>query len=137
AMLDDFYNIISDGLAEKLGCVLFQLPPTYVYTPERLDLILRSLDLSFHNVLDFRHLSWWHPDVYDALAKKGVSFCGMSKPGLPDALIHQTDVVYYRLHGVPELYKSSYDIQFLQNIIKQVKAQTGLNETYFYFNNDI
>src|SRR5690606_8198057 len=85
AMLDDFYNIISDGLAEKLGCVLFQLPPTYVYTPERLDLILRSLDLSFHNVLEFRHLSWWHPDVYDALAKKGVSFCGMSKPGLPDA----------------------------------------------------
>ena len=41
-MIDDFYTLITKGLKDKLGAVLFQLPPRYVYTNERLDLIVKG-----------------------------------------------------------------------------------------------
>ncbi|WP_207955473.1 DUF72 domain-containing protein [Segetibacter sp. 3557_3] len=107
-MIADFYGTIKEGLKEKLGCVLFQLPPRTKYTPERLDKIINSLDLAFNNVLEFRHNSWWDADVFATMSKHNVGFCGMSHPEYPDNLIATTGTAYYRFHGVPLLYKSAY-----------------------------
>ncbi|GAA4371923.1 DUF72 domain-containing protein [Hymenobacter koreensis] len=136
-LLTDFYNTVQEGLREKLGPVLFQLPPRTVYTPERLARILECLNPSFANVLEFRHPSWWQPPVYAALADRGVSFCGQSHPELPDAIVANTPVLYYRLHGVPALYHSPYAPAFLQQVKAQIEAASTVKQAYLYFNNDI
>lgn len=135
-MLSDFYSTIRQGLEEKLGPVLFQFPPRFRYDPERLARVLEQLDLSFDNVLEFRHQGWWCEEVYTALRKCGISFCGMSHPDLPDKAVVTGPIVYYRFHGVPDLYRSSYSEDSLQQFADELKAKDGVKEVWCYFNND-
>src|SRR4026207_988822 len=46
-LIDDFYNLVIKGLKEKSGPVLFQLPPRFNYTKERLDVIAGSMYKEF------------------------------------------------------------------------------------------
>lgn len=135
-LITSFYDTINNGLQEKLGPVLFQLPPSYIYDDEKLDRIINSLNPSFKNVLELRHVSWWNTAVYEKLAQHNITFCGMSHPTLPDEVIQNTPVVYYRFHGVPVLYRSPYSKDFLQKVINAVKQNPNTREGWFYFNND-
>jgi uncharacterized protein YecE (DUF72 family) len=135
-LISSFYDTINNGLQEKLGPVLFQLPPSYNYTEERLAKIISSLNPTFKNVVELRHASWWNADVYQNFAKHNISFCGMSHPNLPDDVIKNTPVVYYRFHGVPNLYRSPYSMEFLQKVIDAVQHDMNIKEAWFYFNND-
>jgi uncharacterized protein YecE (DUF72 family) len=135
-MINDFYGTINNGLQEKLGPVLFQMPPRFAYDEERLERIIKSLNPSFNNVAEFRHVSWWRQDVYKALAENNITFCGMSHPTLPDEVIENTSSVYYRFHGVPNLYRSPYSEEFLQNVMNTLKENPRVKEGWFYFNND-
>lgn len=103
--------------------------------PARLARILDCLDPSFINVLEFRHPSWWRPEVHDELARRNVVFCGQSHPQLPDAVVATAPVLYYRFHGVPDLYRSPYSEDFLRRVANEIQAQAGIQEVYF--NNDI
>jgi uncharacterized protein YecE (DUF72 family) len=60
----------------------------------------------------------------------------MSHPTLPNEVIENTPSVYYRFHGVPNLYRSPYSKEFLQKVVDTVKANTKIKEGWFYFNND-
>ncbi|MDB5012202.1 MAG: hypothetical protein JWQ25_404 [Daejeonella sp.] len=137
SLANDFYDVVNQGLSNKLGCVLFQLPPRSAYTEERLDKILNTLDLSVPNVLEFRHVSWWNESVYHILAENNISFCGMSHPLLPASVIQNTPLVYYRFHGVPELYKSPYSEEFLKSTIQVIGKNKKAKDVFLYFNNDI
>ena len=117
--------------------VMHLLPPRSAYTEERLERILQTMDNRFNNVLEFRHPTWWNEEVYRLLSKHKISFCGMSHPDLPDEIIQNNKIVYYRLHGVPELYKSPYSSKELQSIIKEIEANPKAKHAYLYFNNDI
>jgi len=134
--ITDFYETSNNGLKEKLGPVLFQLPGRLAYNEERLERIVNSLNPSFNNVLEFRHESWWREDVYKALAERNITFCGMSHPSLPNDVIVNTSIVYYRFHGVPDLYRSPYSKEFLQEIVSIVKSDKHVKTGWFYFNND-
>jgi len=133
-LLDDFYNAISEGLKEKLGAVLFQLPPQLTYDKEILELIINSVHTSFTNVVEFRHESWWKQKVYSALAEKNICFCGESYPKLPTEAIVNTRIAYYRFHGVPTLYKSSYDQARLEQVAETI-AMSHATKAYVLFNN--
>ncbi|HEU4496869.1 MAG TPA: DUF72 domain-containing protein, partial [Flavobacterium sp.] len=58
--IGSFYKLCSEGLGEKLGAILFQLPPSFNFTSERLDMITRQLDQNYKNVVEFRNESWWN-----------------------------------------------------------------------------
>ncbi|MBJ6111017.1 DUF72 domain-containing protein [Hymenobacter sp. BT523] len=136
-LLSDFYDTTARGLREKLGPILFQLPPRLAFDATRLTRILDSLDPAFVNVLEFRHPSWWRPEVYEELRRRRVVFCGQSHPLLPDAVVATAPTLYYRFHGVPDLYRSPYDEGFLHRITGEIQAQPGVELAYVYFNNDI
>jgi len=136
-LISDFYGTVHEGLKDKLGCVLFQMPPRIDYTQERLQRILDSLDTDFRNVLEFRHPSWWNTEVYQALADKSVTFCGQSHPKLPSAMVHNIPTLYYRFHGVPALYQSLYSEPELQHFAEEVQESKNTHEAWVYFNNDI
>lgn len=136
-MLGSFYDTINDGLRDKLGPVLFQMPPNYNYTEEKMGKILKALNPTFNNVLEPRHESWWRDDIYRKLADNNITFSGMSHPALPDDVIQNTPVIYYRFHGIEQLYQSLYTKDYLQGIVNKVKANKQIKEAWFYFNNDI
>ncbi|MEO8764377.1 MAG: DUF72 domain-containing protein [Ginsengibacter sp.] len=133
-MLDDFYGSIRQGLKHKLGCVLFQMPPQLIYSEELLEKIIAILHPEFKNVLEFRHVSWWKTAVFRKLKKHNIIFSGISYPKLPGGLVKTNDNLYYRLHGVPVLYKSSYPGIFLEDLVKKLKKAKA-TEAWIYFNN--
>ncbi len=136
-LISSFYETINDGLKEKLGPVLFQMPPNFIYDEQKLTRVINNLDPTFNNVLELRHESWWNKDVYDILAEHNITFCGMSHPSLPDDIIQNTPLIYYRFHGVPNLYSSPYSIDDLKMIVDTVKKNAHAQQGWFYFNNDI
>jgi uncharacterized protein YecE (DUF72 family) len=133
----DFYNTVSKGLEEKLGSILFQLHPRIAYSEENLSRILDTLDTAFTNVIEFRHPSWWRDDVYKTLKAHNITFCGISYPDLPDPVVKTASAVYYRFHGVPQLYLSSYTNRQLQQVTHELKRFRNVTDVYCYFNNDI
>jgi uncharacterized protein YecE (DUF72 family) len=133
-LLRDFYGAIAEGLENKLGPVLFQLPRQLPYSKELLDRIIQSLDPHFLNAIEFRDPGWWIPEVEHALAENGIIFCGISHPSLPETFMHNRKDVYYRFHGVPRLYYSEYDPAVMQAFAKNLRSP-DVNHAYIYFNN--
>jgi len=129
-----FYGTIKEGLKEKLGPVLFQLPPDLVYTEEKMQQIIQALDSSFLNAIECRHASWWNKKVYSTFKKNKICFCSHSYPKLPDDVIQSGDSIYYRFHGVPKLYYSAYSKKFLKEIVDTIR-ETSAKTVFIYFNN--
>jgi len=129
-----FYDVCRDGLAEKLGPCLFQLPPSFSFSEERLEMVVSSLDPAFKNVVEFRHASWWREDVYTALAKKGITFCSVSYPKLDDTIIENSGTGYVRLHGTPKLFYSEYSLKEIEDLYAAIAAK-GFKELFVFFNN--
>ncbi|UOQ54788.1 DUF72 domain-containing protein [Hymenobacter cellulosivorans] len=137
-ILAEFYATIREGLQDKLGPVLFQLPPKAAYTEELFHRLIDNLDPGFENVVEFRHPSWWEGEVFQQLSRHKVSFVSQSHPlPLPDEAVATTNLLYYRFHGVPELYKSEYSREFLQRIADEIAAIPKLEQVYLFFNNGI
>lgn len=134
-LLNEFYSVLQQGLNEKLGPVLFQLPPSFDYTPERLKTLFTQMDTAFTNVIEFRNISWWRDEVIEALRKKGITFCSVSYPGLIDNVIVNTRHPYYRFHGVPKLHRSSYEHGFLKNVVEAMGTVKEVQAAYLFFNN--
>jgi uncharacterized protein YecE (DUF72 family) len=132
-----FYDLIGSTLHAKLGTILFQLHPRYEFTEENLERLLEHLDPAFTNVIEFRHSSWWNNKVYKSLTEHGITFCSISYPGLPDEVIKTNASLYYRFHGVPQLYKSSYSEEQLESVVGEIKRFRKVTDIYVYFNNDI
>jgi uncharacterized protein YecE (DUF72 family) len=136
SLMNDLYKVTSDGLKEKLGAILFQLPPNLQFTNEKLKQVLERLDKNFVNVLEFRHTSWWNDEVYEQLAKDKVVFCSISHPTLPDDLVLNTKVAYIRMHGRPRLYTSEYRKSTLKEIIETINHSKKVKSAFVFFNND-
>jgi uncharacterized protein YecE (DUF72 family) len=134
-VIKSFYDVLINGLQEKTGPVLFQLPPSMQYSEEKLEQILSHADPAFNNVIEFRNVSWWRKEVMDTLSKHHITFCGVSFPGLPDDVVINTPQPYYRFHGVPKLYYSGYDDAFLEKVFKKISSSKKAEKAFLYFNN--
>jgi uncharacterized protein YecE (DUF72 family) len=133
-LIAEFYAVCRDNLKEKLACVLFQLPPSFSYSEEKLELILNAIDFSFTNVIEFRNESWWRSDVYESLRQKDVVFCNVSYPKLPETIVATTTTGYVRFHGVPKLFYSGYGYEALKRWYNDIMRH-DLEKTFIYFNN--
>ncbi|MEO6130859.1 MAG: DUF72 domain-containing protein [Saprospiraceae bacterium] len=134
-LLDDFYGACHEGLGDKLGCLLFQFPPMFQYTPERLHLITSQLRPGFRNVVEFRHTSWWDEKILEVLELHNIIFCRPDHPLMPDLYLDFSQFTYVRLHGNPVLFHSNYGEEFLNFIKNGIQAISELEEAYIYFNN--
>jgi uncharacterized protein YecE (DUF72 family) len=133
--LGDFYSACSEGLADKLACILFQLPPSFSYSEERLALIISSLKPGFKNVVEFRNESWWHDDVFNAFAKSNISFCSPNYPKLPTSVVTTNAIAYLRFHGNPRLFYSEYSNEELKATYEEIVKKENVDEVFIYFNN--
>jgi len=129
------FGYIADILGPRLGCFLFQLPPSFHYTPTRLKLIVGQLDHTKRNVVEFRDPSWWNNEVYAAFRKNGTIFCSCSAPKLPAALIKTADDIYVRFHGLKQWYRHDYTKEELADWARRI-TDSGARRVWAYFNND-
>lgn len=129
------FGFIADLLGARMGCFLFQLPPSVQYTPAVLREIVGQLEPGRRNVVEFRHRSWWNDTVYAAFQKAGIVFCSCSAPKLPDELIRTADDVYVRFHGTKQWYRHDYSQDELVQWSKRIR-ECGARRVWAYFNND-
>jgi uncharacterized protein YecE (DUF72 family) len=133
-LIQDF-GYIADLLGKRMGCFLFQLPPSFHYSRARLDRILAQLDPRWRNVVEFRHRSWWNDTVYEAFRQSGAIFCSCSGPRLPDDLVKTAEEIYVRFHGVTRWYRHDYSVEELAAWTEKIKG-SGARRVWAYFNND-
>jgi len=133
--LATFYSVCREGLADKLGPVLFQFPPSFSYTTERLELLLKAVDIRFQNAIEFRNESWWQRDVYDALAAKNIAFASVNYPKLPTAVIATSSLLYVRFHGNPRLFYSEYSKKELKSTLSEMLQKDKATNAFIFFNN--
>jgi uncharacterized protein YecE (DUF72 family) len=129
------FGLIADLLGERFGCFLFQLPPSFHYTPAALKRILGQLDPRLVNVVEFRHRSWWNETVYRAFRDSNVVFCSCSGPRLPDELVRTSDDLYVRFHGTTRWYRHDYTPAELAVWTGRIR-ESGAKRVWAYFNND-
>jgi uncharacterized protein YecE (DUF72 family) len=133
-LIKDF-GFIADLLGPKMGCFLYQLPPSVRYTPACLKDILSQLDHTRRNVVEFRHASWWNEEVFAAFREHGTIFCSCSGPRLPDQLVKIADDIYLRFHGTKQWYRHDYSREELSVWAKRIQ-ESGAQRVWVYFNND-
>ena len=133
-LIRDFGHV-ADLLGPRMGCLLFQLPPSFDYSRVRLDRILSQLDPVRRNVVEFRHRSWWNDTVFRAFRAMNTIFCSTSAPRLPDLLVRTADEVYVRFHGTRRWYRHDYTRSELAVWAERIRA-SGATRIWAYFNND-
>jgi uncharacterized protein YecE (DUF72 family) len=121
ALVTEFQDLVLDGLEGKLAHFLFQLPPSFHYSEENHP----------QNVVELRHASWWNDEVKRVFTQAGLTFCNVDFPGMETPFIHTTDYFYLRLHGSPDLFKSSYTTEELDEFRRQFPKQTETSSIYF------
>jgi uncharacterized protein YecE (DUF72 family) len=124
AALDAFLAGAS-GLGDKLGCLLLQMPPSLAFEPRTVESFLRALrDRHTGEVAaEPRHASWFAPRAGSMLAAFRVGRVAADPPradgdGVPGGSM---DVIYYRLHGSPKIYYSSYATGYLRQLAARLR----------------
>ncbi|HBP86327.1 MAG TPA: DUF72 domain-containing protein, partial [Nitrospiraceae bacterium] len=131
-----FFEIVR-VLGNKLGPVLFQLPPRWRMNALRLEEFLKALPKPFRYAFEFRDKSWFAQPVYDLLTRYNAAFCLYHLAGRWAPEILTTDFVYIRLHGPGNAYQGKYSAQTLRLLADKCHTwgQSG-KDVYCYFDND-
>ena len=125
------------GLGEKLGPLLYQLPPNMHRDDERLESFLSILPREMRHVFEFRHESWLEEGVFEILRRYNTGFCVFDMPVLSCPLVATADFAYIRFHGSTGLYSSCYsDEELVDWAGRLADLGTDLKAVYIYFNND-
>lgn len=133
-LVKEFYKL-AEELKEKMGCFLFQLPPSLKFSESKLKEILNQLDPEKKNAVEFRHVSWFKKEVYDEFKSNGIIFCIVSYPYLPEDFVKTADDIYIRFHGKKSRYASNYSKEELGQWFQKIKKSKAKN-VWAYFNND-
>ena len=125
------------GLGEKLGPILFQLPPRWRFNPARLAGFLAALPGAYRYTLELRDQSWINDHALDLLARHRAAFCIYELAGYRSPLEVTADFVYIRLHGPGGPYQGQYDDETLAGWAGAIAAWSRQGrEVFCYFDND-
>jgi uncharacterized protein YecE (DUF72 family) len=125
------------GLGDKLGPILYQLPPRFAIDMARLDRFLRALPHRRRHVIEFRDPSWYVPQVFDLLERHHVALCLHDKDGSVIAKPYDGPFVYVRFHGTSGRYHGSYSDAALSAWARSLAGRwRDGSDVYAYFNND-
>jgi uncharacterized protein YecE (DUF72 family) len=124
------------ALGEKLGAILFQLPPNMKANLPRLEAFLGFLPKTFRYVFEFRNPDWYREETYKLLKKYNCAFCIYELAGHQSPIEITANFTYLRLHGPGGKYQGSYPDATLKKWAKQCKEWLESLDVYVYFDND-
>ncbi len=127
-----------ETLDDKLGPVLFQLPPRWHLNLDRLTAFLDVLPQNFRYTFEFRDHTWFDSNVYDLLQERGAAWCIYDLKGELSPKEVTSDFVYVRLHGPQEqAYTGKYSKESLSGWAGAFSSwKTQGKKIFCYFDND-
>jgi uncharacterized protein YecE (DUF72 family) len=127
----------TEGLEEKLGMILFQLPPGWDFNPARFAGFLEKLPAGHRYAFEFRNRGWINKIAFDLLASHKASFCIYDMGGYVTPKKTTANEVYIRLHGPENSYQGSYSDEALNEWANDIRDWSNRDiEVFCYFNND-
>ena len=125
-------------MGDRLGPILYQLPPRLGLDLNRLEQFLAVLPKGVTSVFEFRDKSWYVPETYELLERHGASFCTHDMGGSASQRIAVGPVAYVRFHGGKGKYWGRYSDETLVDWADWMVAQSKAGrQVWAYFNNDI
>ena len=120
----------------KMGPVLWQLPATFHRDDERLRAALAELPAGRH-AFEFRHGSWFVPEVHDLLRAHGAALVIGDHPERPFQTRELTaDWTFIRFHYGSRGRHGNYSERELEEWAQRIEAWRAGADVYAYFNND-
>ncbi|MGE0406907.1 MAG: DUF72 domain-containing protein [Candidatus Korobacteraceae bacterium] len=127
----------AEKLGEKLGPILFQLPPGWGADPQRLLELLKLLPRKHRFAFEFRDRSWHSKRILNLLRAHNAAFCIFELEGFRSALEITADFAYVRLHGPGGRYQGNYSSATLHMWARRIIGWShNLRAVYVYFDND-
>ena len=123
--------------AGRLGPMLWQLPGNFRRDDARLAFALDHLPPGRHT-FEFRHPSWFCPEVYELLRWHNVALTIADRPGLEEFQSHEitADFTYVRFHHGHRGRRGNYSRTELVEWAARLGEWAGSVDVYAYFNND-
>ena len=127
ALLDRFLGEAS-ALGKKLGPLLVQLPPSLAFSKATSQDFFTMMRECFDGavVCEPRHPSWFTPEADDVLDDYKVARVAADPAPVPEAAIPGgwSGLVYYRLHGSPQMYYSEYSGDYIRAMAAALRAMS-------------
>jgi uncharacterized protein YecE (DUF72 family) len=125
-------------LKEKLGPVLWQLPPNFKPDLPRLEKFLKRLPARFRHALEFRHPDWINDDTFALLQKYHVASVGISSLRMPANFTVTANFIYIRFHGLAGGPRHDYTRDEMKPWAAHIREQAAAgHDAFVYFNNDL
>jgi uncharacterized protein YecE (DUF72 family) len=123
--------------ARKLGPLLWQLPPTFRRDDERLASALADFPRRFRHAIEFRHESWFAPEVMEMLRAHDVALVIADRPEIRSFQTRELTAgfVYLRFHH-GRGRRGNYSRSELHEWASGIRRWAGDREVFAYFNND-
>jgi uncharacterized protein YecE (DUF72 family) len=119
------------ALKEKLGVVLYQLPPNMKKDLGRLQNFVKNLPAEVRGAFEFRHPTWFDDEVLEVLKSQNLALCISDTDDLPVTHIDRTaDWGYLRLRRV------NYSKDDLAEWSARIKAQNWSTAFVFFKHED-
>jgi uncharacterized protein YecE (DUF72 family) len=132
-----FYERIEPLIeAKRLGPVLWQLPETFHSDAARLATTLAALPAGRH-AFEFRHASWFVPEVYALLREHDAALVIGDHPDRPFQSCQATaGWRYVRFHHGTRGQRGNYSQREIEEWAERLHSWRSQSELFLYFNND-
>lgn len=121
---------LSSALDDRLGPLLFQLPPNLKKDLPRLEAFLDDVPDTAKAAFEFRHESWFDEDVFAALRARGAALCIADSEKISAPLVHTAPFSYFRLRD------EGYQDADIAAWAEKVRAASQAGEVYVFFKHE-
>jgi uncharacterized protein YecE (DUF72 family) len=126
-----YFLQVSQALGPKRGPSLFQLPPNFKLDLDRLTAFLALLPRDWRAAMEFRHASWYTPEVYAALRDRNVALCVADHGGEEDATPFESTADW----GYLRLRREAYTPEELQDWSGRIR-DAGWHDAFVFFKHE-
>jgi uncharacterized protein YecE (DUF72 family) len=120
------------GLGRKLSVILVQLPASLAFESRVAKRFFESLaaQSSVRVACEPRHSSWFTARASDLLQLLGIARVAADPSANPGGTLPggSQSLVYYRLHGSPRMYYSSYSVEYLTSLAAQIRESRAITD---------
>ena len=126
----EYFCRVASDLGERLGPVLFQLPPTFKKDADVLSSFLRELP-STPAAFEFRHESWFNDEIYELLRSRNIALC------IADTETIETPKTITANYGYLRLRREDYQRIDVERWAKFVREQEAdWQHVFVYFKHE-
>ena len=127
--LEYFCKVVT-GLGERLGPMLFQLPPTFKKDADVLSSFLREFP-AMRAAFEFRHESWFDDEIFDLLRSRNIALCIADTDTIATPKKITADYGYLRLR------REDYTEEDVKRWSEFVREQnTNWTDAFVYFKHE-